>query len=222
MTEPELRVLIADEDPLARGVLRRALSEAEITVVAETGSAPEAVQLTREHRPDIVIMDPGLGRDGGITALRSVLEAGPAGRVIVLANLADRELALRCLRAGAAGYVTRDLDLSALPRIVRGVAAGEAAVSRELTMTLIEQLRDRPGTEGGLRPVRSTLTQREWEVLDLLCLGRPTEAISAELFVTTETVRSHVKSILRKFGVSSRAEAVAVAARLRPADGPPG
>ncbi|MGH3608669.1 MAG: LuxR C-terminal-related transcriptional regulator [Pseudonocardiaceae bacterium] len=196
------------------------MSEDGIVVVAEADSGPHAAELSRTHLPDVVVMDPALGFDDGLSVLHSILRAAPDGRVLLLANLEDAELALRCLRAGASGYITRDIDPAALPRIVKGLFAGEAAISRKLTSALIERLGD-IGTEIGTRPVRSPLIRREWEVLDLLCVELSTDAIAKELFVTEETVRSHVKNILRKLGVSSRAEAVQSAGRMRRPGGRP-
>ena len=123
-------------------------------------------------------------------------------------------LALRC---GAAGFLSKDVDIGALPRALRGITDGEAAISRELTMRVIERFR-RVRTDGaGLRPVQSVLSGREWEVLDHLCSGASTDDIADALVLSTETVRSHIKNILRKLRVSSRAEAIAVARELREA-----
>jgi DNA-binding NarL/FixJ family response regulator len=215
LAEDQINVMIADDDPLARGVLRRALLEGAIEVVAETASAQEATQLARTHRPDLTLMDPALGPQNGVGAIRAVLTANPEGRVLVLGNEADPALAMNCLRAGASGYITRDIDPAVLPRLVRAVIAGEAAVSRELTMSIVEHLRELPDNNVGVRPVKSPLTPREWEVLDLLCLNHSTDEIAQELFVTGETARSHVKNILRKLGARSRAEAVQAATGLR-------
>jgi DNA-binding NarL/FixJ family response regulator len=123
----------------------------------------------------------------------------------------------RCapLRAGAAGYLAKDLDPIMLPRVLRGVIDGEAAISRRLTMSLVESYRRAPRGGAGLRPVRSTLTDREWEVLDLLSAGAGTEDIARSLVLSTETVRSHLKNLYRKLEVRSREEAVQAARRLR-------
>jgi NarL family two-component system response regulator LiaR len=215
VSEDPILVMIADDDPLARGVLRRALADEAIEVVAETASALEATQLAKTHHPDLILMDPALGPQDGVAAIRSVLSANPGGRILVLANESDPQLAMNCLRAGASGYITRDIDPAVLPRLVRAVMAGEAAVSRELTMSIVEHLRELPDNNVGVRPVKSPLTPREWEVLDLLCLNHSTDEIAQELFVTGETARSHVKNILRKLGARSRAEAVQAAAGLR-------
>ncbi|MBV9818675.1 MAG: response regulator transcription factor [Solirubrobacterales bacterium] len=215
MSDEPLRVLIADDDPLARGALRRALGEAGIDVVAETGSPLQTAELAAAQRPDVVLMDAALGAGRPPEPIALVLDRAPEVRVLVLANAPETRAAMTALRAGASGYLSRDIDLVALARAVRGVAAGEAAVSRELTDELLRAVRELPARDAGMRPVTSPLTTREWEVLDLLCLERSTQEIAATLFITDETVRSHVRNILRKLDVGSRAEAVRAAGALR-------
>ena len=179
------------------------------------------------YRPDVVIMDAVMPELDGILATRQILKMVPDQLVIVLTGVDDEddELGLLALRAGAAGFLSKDVDIDALPRTLHGVRAGEAAISRRMTKRLIEQLRSAPGGSSGMRPVKSPLTAREWEVIDLLKSTRSTDEIAAELVLSTETVRSHVKNILRKLDVRSREEAVAAADRMRnasPVDDPQG
>ena len=215
--DERLRAVIADDDPFARRVIKDVLSESGVLVVAEARDGREAVEFALYYRPDVVIMDvmmPGLD---GILATRQILKVVPDQLVIVLtgADDEDDQLGLLALRAGATGFITKDVDIDALPRALEGVRAGEAAISRTLTRRVIEQLRSAPGHSYGMRPVKSPLTAREWEVIDLLKATRSTDEIAAELVLSTETVRSHVKNILRKLKVRSRQEAVAVADRMR-------
>jgi two-component system, NarL family, response regulator LiaR len=210
-----LRVLVADDDPLARIVLRQAVEAGGIVVVGEAASPSEAIVVAERRRPDVILMDAALKGVGGSAATRAIGSRVPAARVLMLANSIDTDTALDSLRSGASGYLRKDLDLSVLPNVIRRVAHGEAAISRTLTTALIDRLRALPDSEVGTRPVKSPLTPREWEVLDLLCLERSTANIARELFVTSETVRSHIKNILRKLQVSSRAEAVKEAHVLR-------
>ena len=214
----DIRALLADDDPLARRVLREALTNGGIAVVGEAATADEALELAKSHTPDIVLMDSALSENGYASALQVLRELVPDVRVVIMANTTDSSKALRSLRLGADGYITKDLDMSVLPKILEGAIAGEAVISRKLTKELIDLLRGMPDSEVGLRPVRSVLTPREWEILDLLCLGHSTTQIAQGLFVTSETVRSHIKNILRKLEVSSRAEAVEVAPSLRMAE----
>jgi DNA-binding NarL/FixJ family response regulator len=138
----------------------------------------------------------------------------------MLTRSEDDELGLLGLRAGAVGYLTKDMSVDAIPRALRGAHAGEAAISRVLSMKLVERLRMVPESGVGVRPVRSPLTPREWEVLDLLCADRSTDDIADTLVLSVETVRSHIKNLLRKLGVRSREEAVALATNLRAPSSP--
>jgi NarL family two-component system response regulator LiaR len=218
VTEERLTALIADDDPLARRLVRDILNAAGIAVTAEAQDGRQAVERTLEHRPDVVLMDVIMPQLDGIAATRRIRERSPDQVIVLLTRAGDEDLALLGLRAGAAGYLQKDMELESLPRVLRGAAAGEAAISRTMTAQLIEHLRAAP--EGrALRPVRSRLTGREWEVLDLLCDGRGTAEIADDLVLAQETVRSHVKNILRKLDVSSRREAVEMTQRLRGLEG---
>jgi NarL family two-component system response regulator LiaR len=211
----ELRTILADDDPLARRVIRDTLQAAGITVVAEAANGREAVELAVFYRPDVVLMDYMMPEVDGLEATRRLRELAPDVRVIILTGAGDEDLGLRGLGAGASGYLTKDVELTALPRAIRGARAGEAAISRRLTMRLVERYRREYAGRQGLRPIHSPLTDREWEVMDLLCAGEGTEEIARALVLSSETVRSHLKRIYRKLGVRSRADAVAAAQRLR-------
>jgi two-component system, NarL family, response regulator LiaR len=213
-TDP-VRVIIADDDPFARRTVRDALQDAGIVVIAEASSGPDAVQLSVHYQPDVVLMDVVMPGMDGITATRKLLERAPNVRVLVLSANADDEIGLLCLRSGAAGFLPKSMSVASLPRALEAARNGEAVVSRQLTARLIEGLRRTPIDGVGMRPVRSPLTPREWEVLDLLCLRVTTDGIAEQLVLSHETVRSHIKNILRKLNVSSRAQAVEAARRLR-------
>jgi DNA-binding NarL/FixJ family response regulator len=139
----------------------------------------------------------------------------PGQVVVILTSAHDDETGLVGLRAGAAGFLTKELDVDSLPRELEAALGGEPAISRRLTMRLIEHLRRAPNGGAGLRPVKSPLTPREWEVIDLLAESKTTEQIAESLVVSAETVRSHVKNILRKLDARSRVEAVRIAQQMR-------
>ena len=220
---PRLRAIIVDDDPLARRLVKDALQLADIVVIAEASNGREAIELTRFYKPELVLMDVVMPGMDGIEATRRITKEVPEARVVMLTRSEDDELGLLGLRAGAVGYLTKDMSVDAIPRALRGAHAGEAAISRNMSMKLVERLRLVPEGGVGVRPVRSPLTPREWEVLDLLCGDRSTDEIAETLVLSVETVRSHIKNLLRKLGVRSREEAVALAANLRtpssPADG---
>jgi DNA-binding NarL/FixJ family response regulator len=211
-----LRAIIADDDAFARRVIRDALERAGVTVVAEARNGRQAVELVVYYRPDVVLMDVVMPELDGILATRRILKQLPDQLVIVLTGTNDDEdeLGLQAIQAGAAGYLSKDVDIDSLPRTLDAVWRGEAVISRKMTRRLIERLRRSSGS-AGMRPVKSPLTAREWEVVVLLEGGMSTEAVADQLVLSTETVRSHVKNILRKLNVRSREEALAVVKRMR-------
>jgi two-component system, NarL family, response regulator LiaR len=210
-----LKVIIADDDPLARRAIRDALQAGGIVVIAEAAEGHDAVELVLHYDPDVVLMDVVLPRVDGIAATHRILKQNPAVVVVMMSANEDPELGLRCLRSGAGGFLPKTVPLEALPRAIRAAARGEPVVTRSLTAELIESLRRSSPDGKGLRPVRSALTPREWEVLDLLCQRLSTDEIADSLVLSNETVRSHVKNILRKLDVRSRQEAIEVARQLR-------
>ena len=136
-------------------------------------------------------------------------------RVVVLATAPDLDLETRVVRAGASGFVIKTAESDSIARALAVVIAGNAIISPELTGRLVERLRRTPADGTGTRPVRSKLTNREWEILDLVCGGLGTREIADSLYLSPETVNSHVKNVLKKLGVHSRAAAVEAAGMLR-------
>jgi two-component system, NarL family, response regulator LiaR len=216
-TKP-LRAIIADDDPLARRMIKDSLQDAGIVVIAEAHNGRQVVELVLHYRPDVVLMDVVMPELDGIAATRRIIKEIPDQLVIMLTSGDDDDVAMVGLRAGAVGFLTKDVEIDMLPRALVGAVSGEAAISRRMSMRLLEHMRRSPEGGSGLRPVRSPLTQREWEVLDLLSEQLSTDQIAERLVLSTETVRSHVKNILRKLEARSRDEAVARAHRMRGGD----
>ena len=214
--EPDpVRAIIADDDPFARKMIKEALQRAGMIVIAEAHNGRQAVDLARHYQPDVVLMDVVMPELDGIAATRRIVKDNPQQLVVILTTTDDDEVGLLGLRAGAAGFLAKDVDIDVIPKALRGVLSGEAAISRRMTMRLVEQLRRAPEGASGLRPVKSPLTAREWEVIDLVADGHTTDQIAGVLVLSSETVRSHVKNILRKLDARSRDEAVAIAQRMR-------
>ena len=204
-----MRVLIADDHAPTRLGVRLALEDAGFDVVAEAATAPGAVEKAAHLRPDIALLDihmPG----NGITAAVGIAAAVPSCAVVMLTVSRDDADLFDALRAGARGYLLKDISPDRLPAALNGVLEGEAALPRALVAKLIEEFR---GREGRPRPgsALALLTSREWEVLDLLRQGLSTAEIAGRLFMAPVTVRTHVSAILRKLQVSSREEAVRLA-----------
>jgi two-component system, NarL family, response regulator LiaR len=210
-----VRVLIGDQDPLVRRVVRDALRVPWISVIGEAGDGQEVVELARRHQPDVVLMDVVLPELDGPSVIRRIVSASPVVRVVMLTAADAEDAGIAGLKAGASGYVSKDTDLDSLPRIIQAVVRGEPAVSRSFVSVLIDRLRAAPEGHIGLRPVRSPLTPREWEVLDLLCAGLSDEEVADALVLSPETIRSHIQRSMRKLGVRSRSAAIDAVAGLR-------
>ncbi|MGZ5300175.1 MAG: response regulator transcription factor, partial [Actinomycetota bacterium] len=207
-------VLVVDDDPFARRVLRGELARANATVVAEARTGREAIELSLAHQPDVVIMDLVMPEMDGLQATREIHERAPSIRVVMLTGAGDDEVALLCLHAGAAGYLSKDMELTDLPLAVRRVVDGEAVMPGWLATRLIERYRSTPTGGARERPVDSTLTVRDQEILDLLSTGATAVAIGAALGVSSETVRSNLESVFQKLGVTSRADALRTIDRM--------
>jgi NarL family two-component system response regulator LiaR len=211
-----IHIVIADSDPLARRVVREALEEQSGFVIpGEASTGREAVELSLYYRPQVVLMEVSLPALDGLAATRQILADAPELRVLIFSWQDGEETQWEALRAGAAGFLSKNVPIETVPRVVQSMVRGEAVISRTLTMRLIERLRRLPEDGAGMRPVRSPLTSREWEVLDLLSQGRDTREIAETLVLSEETVYSHAKNVLRKLDVHSRQEAIEKAQRLR-------
>jgi DNA-binding NarL/FixJ family response regulator len=215
-TPERIRVIVAHADPAMRRAVRDVLADAtDFVVVADAGDGVTAVELALFYRPEIVLLDVTMPRRDGITAAGQIVAAAPLVNVVMLCGRDDPDIAVAALRVGACGFFSEVVDLRALAPALRAVAAGGAAVSASLAMHLIELVRETAAPGVGMRPVKSALTNREWEVLDMICAGMSTREIADALFLTDDTVYGHVKNLLRKLGVKSRSEAVSAAGMLR-------
>jgi DNA-binding NarL/FixJ family response regulator len=211
--DERLRVLIADHDGLARGMMRTALHKADrVAVVVDAAEGREALELVRYYHPSVVIIDTGLPPDGGVEFIDKVLVVAPETRILTI-SVDDEPTALAALRAGAVGHVGKEVDPDELARLVVRAADGEAIVPPGLMMPLLELVRELPTSRW--RPLHSRLTTREWEIVELLREGATTARIAQRLVLSQTTVYSHVKSIMRKLDVHSRRDAVAAAETLR-------
>lgn len=208
-----VRVVIADVDGLARSMMQTAMRNAgRIAIIATTASAREMLELVRYYRPTVLIVETALLRGRGVKLISSVRAASPGTRVLTI-SVDDDQTALEALRAGAVGHLSKDIDPIKLASLVARAAEGEAIVPRRLVRPLLARVPEPP--DARWRPLHSRLTTREWEIIALLDEGASTEDIAERLVVSAATVKSHVKSVLRKLDVHSRRDAVVAAYRLR-------
>ena len=211
----EVRVVLADHHAATRVGIRRALEPHGLRVVAEVDNAADAVRAAHEHHPDVCVLAvrmPG----NGIEAARQISDSLPATKIVMLtASERDDDL-FAALRAGADGYMLKTMQVAHLPRAIRGVVHGEAALSREMTGRLIREFR-----EGGRRrrlqlsvDLGVELTAREFEVLEPLRKRVRTAEIAAALGISEITVRRHVSAIVHKLGTPNRRSAIELLERM--------
>jgi DNA-binding NarL/FixJ family response regulator len=203
-----IRVLIVDDHSVVREGLRMFLVLQEgIEVAGEAADGDEAVREAERLRPDVVLMDLVMPRLDGVDAMRELRERAPATRVVVLTSFLDDERLLPAIRAGAAGYLLKNVQPRELARAVRLAAEGEALIDPAVAARLVDSLVE---DRGGEKP---ELTPREQEVLDLIGRGFANKRIALELGIAEKTVKTHVGHVLAKLGVSDRTQAALYAAR---------
>jgi DNA-binding NarL/FixJ family response regulator len=207
----ELRVLIADDHAPTRDEVRRALTDDGLIVCAEVADAARAVQQALETKPDICLLDirmPG----GGVAAAWEISARLPTTKIVMLTVSEDDATLFAALRAGAVGYLLKDIDLRSLPRTLRDVAEDRAAIPRTLVARMVKQFHATDprfrtttvATDAGPR-----LTSREWDVLAGLADGLTTREIGSRLQLKPSGVRAHISALVQKLGVADRAEAIA-------------
>lgn len=210
------RTLVVDDHPLTRSALVALLEQHAFAVVAEAADGEEAIRLARDLQPDLVLLDLGMPGLDGLEALPRLRAAAPACEVVVLTASATEENLLAAIRGGAAGYLLKTEPPERIAEFLDGVARGEAALSGAVARRLLERVRDGGRLDSGVpESVARELSAREVEVLLLLDEHLGTEEIARRLFISEHTVRSHVKSLLRKLNVSSRREALEALAAAR-------
>jgi DNA-binding NarL/FixJ family response regulator len=202
------RVLIVDDHPLTRDALSALLAQQGFEVVAQAADGDGAIRAARKHEPDVVLLDltmPGLD---GLAALPRLREEAPSCEVVVLTASDAEENLLAAIRAGASGYLLKTEPPEQIAAFLRGVVRGEAALSGGVARRLLDRVRAYGRFGGVPDSVTKLLSAREVEVLLLLDEHLGTDEIAQRLFISEHTVRSHVKSLLKKLGVSSRREAL--------------
>ncbi len=208
-----IRVVVVDDQALVRGGFAMVLGhQDDIEVVAEAGTGLEAIEAARSHRPDVILMDIRMPEMDGLEATsRIVEEADWPVRVLILTTFDPDEYVYKALRAGASGFVLKDIPPEELVAAVRTVADGGALLAPSITRRLIGQFAERLAIDTRMSSRLERLTNREHEVLMAIARGLNNTEISEELFIGAATVKSHVSSILAKLGLRDRAQAVVFA-----------
>jgi DNA-binding NarL/FixJ family response regulator len=203
-------VALVDDQALVRDGLRLILELAGIDVVGEAADGDQGVRLVQERRPDVVLMDLRMPRMDGIEATRRLVAAGVPTRILVLTTFDGEEHAYQALRAGASGYLLKDVGGDRLVAAVEAAAAGEMPLAPAIVARLVAGYVQRPQPAAAAERL-APLSEREVEVLGLIGGGRSNTEIAEELFISLPTVKSHVRHILAKLDLRDRAQAIVLA-----------
>ncbi len=213
----EIRILLADDQQLVREGLRALLDLIpDIRVVGEAGDGAEAVERAQQMQPDVVLMDVRMPGLDGVAATRRLHEACPEVKVIILTTFDDDEYVFEGLRAGAAGYLLKDVPSEQLVEAIRAAARGEAFIQPSVARKVVAEFARLTEREHRRReqPLVEPLSARELEVLALVAEGLSNREIGDHLFITPGTVKNHVSNVLAKLGVRDRTQAVLQAQEL--------
>jgi DNA-binding NarL/FixJ family response regulator len=208
-----IRVAVVDDQALVRGGFAMVLDhQSDIEVVAQAGTGVEAIDVARAERPDVILMDIRMPEMDGLEATsRIIAEADWPVRVLILTTFDPDEYVYEALRAGASGFVLKDIPPEELPVAVRTVADGGALLAPSITRRLIGQFTKRLAVDTAMSSRLDRLTERERQVVVAVARGLSNAEIAAELFIGAATVKSHVSSILTKLGLRDRAQVVVFA-----------
>jgi DNA-binding NarL/FixJ family response regulator len=206
-----VRVVLADDQPLVRAGLRVLIADTpDLDVVGEAGTGAQAVQMTRDLRPDVVVMDIRMPGMDGIEATRMITADHATARVVVLTTFDDDDYVFAALRAGASGFLVKDMALDDILAAIRVVAAGDALIAPGVTRRLIAQFASRPEPPPPRRQIDG-ITERERQVLTLVGRGLSNAEIAASLFISPATAKAHVARLLAKLGARDRVQLVIAA-----------
>ncbi len=205
-----LKVVLGDDHTLVRQGLHRAIEQTDdLRVVGEGSSGTEILRIVKETEPDVVILDIRMPEMDGIEAARHITGDRPETAIVILTAYDDRHFVIEAVRAGAKGYVLKSRDAEHLLRTVRLVAEGNMVIDPELVVAVADELAT---AQKGARGTE-TLTERELEILQLLAFGYTNREIAGRLFISADTVKTHLEHVYQKLGASDRTAAVAEAMR---------
>ena len=212
-----IRALIVDDHALFRRGLEMVLAaEDDIELVGEASDGAEAVQKAGESLPDVVLMDIRMPKSSGIEACRAMKEVAPSSKIVMLTISDEEEDLFEAIRAGASGYLLKDIPLDEVADVVRAVHGGQSLINPSMAAKLLTEfaaLNKRDQEERAEQVPPPKLTDREMQVLKLVAKGMNNRDIAKELFISENTVKNHVRNILEKLQIHSRMEAVMIAVR---------
>jgi DNA-binding NarL/FixJ family response regulator len=202
-----ISVLIADDHSLIRQGLKQILElESDITVIAQASNGNEAVQLTKQYKPDVILMDINMPGTNGLQAIKQIKDDQLPSRIIVLTIHEDREYLFKTLQMGAEGYVLKDAEPKVLLEAIRNVHSGRSYIQPNMTMELVKEFNRVTLHEKG-KHNENNLTARETEVLGLIAEGMINKEIARTLYISEKTVKNHISNIFKKLNVSDRTQA---------------
>ncbi len=203
----KIRILIADDHPMFRQGLKQILElEKDMEVIAQASSGNEVVQLARECKPDIVLMDINMPEGNGIWAIEELKRGENPPKIVVLTIHEDREYLFRTIQLGVEGYILKDAEPSVLISAIRSVHQGQTYIQANMTKELVREF-NRITLHERTRGELNNLTQRELEVLGLIAEGMINKEIAKKLYISEKTVKNHVSNIFKKLKVSDRTQA---------------
>jgi two-component system, NarL family, response regulator LiaR len=209
----KLRVLLVDDHDLFRTGLRNLLEEQRVVIVGEAASGAEAVRITRELTPDVVVMDLNMPGMGGVEATRHITGISPLTRVVML-TISDQDSdVMDAILAGACGYLLKDASIQDLVTGIRSAARGESLISPHIAAKVLQRIRATSAQPDIAETIRSELSDREIEVLKLIANGKDNAVIAAELHISPKTVKNHISNILMKLQIDNRIQAAVYAVR---------
>jgi DNA-binding NarL/FixJ family response regulator len=208
-----IRVLLCDDQALVRSGFRMILDAREdLEVVGEAEDGLQAIALARKLDPDVILMDVRMPELDGVEATRRLVAGGSRARILILTTFDLDEYVYEAIRAGASGFLLKDVQPSQLVDAIRVVAAGEALLAPTVTRRLLDRFADTlQADDGAPPPSLDSLTEREREVLKLLASGLSNAELAERLFLSETTVKSHISSVLRKLDLRDRVQAVVLA-----------
>jgi DNA-binding NarL/FixJ family response regulator len=208
-----LRVLLVDDHDLFRTGLRNLLEEQGVQVVGEAAAGNEALRLTRELAPDVIVMDLNMPGMSGVEATRHITAVAPLTRVLVL-TISDQDGdVMDAILAGACGYLLKDASIQELMRGIQSAALGESLISPHIASKVLQRVRASTTSPTIAETIRSELSDREIEVLKLIANGKDNAQIAAELHISPKTVKNHISNILMKLQIENRIQAAVYAVR---------